>query len=120
MLGWDWLNHNAWIASLLLVVAFGGAAVTMWWHIKETRSARYNYLVVAGLLIMAASFVLAGVSVGEQPIIESRVLIPIIRLLWLAAGVAINAFMVGYWLRRVQWNGWRGWRKPNELRTIGE
>lgn len=114
MNGWPWLNQNAWIASALLVIAFGGAALTMAWHIAETRSSRSGYLVVVGLLVMAVSFVLAGVSVGEQPIIEDRTLIPLIRILWLLAAVMLNSFMAIYWAQRVNLNrGGVGHELPN-------
>lgn len=99
--GLPWLNHNAWIASALIVVALTGAAVTMAWHIMETHSARYNYIAVLGLLLFAASFVLVGVSVGERPIVPTRTLIPVIRILWLAAALILNAFLGIYWSKRI-------------------
>lgn len=104
MNGLPWLNQNAWIASALLVIAFAGAGMTMAWHILETRSTRFGYLVVAGLFVMALSFVFVGMSVGEQPIVENRSLIPLIRILWLAGAVLLNSFMVMYWWARVDWH----------------
>jgi len=101
--GWQWLNENAWIASALLVIAFGGAACTMWWHIIETRSRRSSYLVVVALALLALSFVLVGVTVGERPILPGGVLVPMIRLMWLAVALMLNAFMVVYWSSRIVW-----------------
>lgn len=101
--GWGWLNQNAWIASALLVVAFTGGAASMAWHIRATHAHRSNYLAVVGMLILAASFVLVGVSVGEHPIVESRVLIPTGRLLWFTAALVFNASLIAYWSRRIRW-----------------
>lgn len=99
--GWPWLNENAWVASALMAIALAGGAATMGWHVWRTRGRRSNYLAIVGLLVLAAAFVLTGVSVGERPIVEGRVLIPTIRLLWLAAAVIFNGYLVGYWWRRV-------------------
>lgn len=101
--GWNWLNQNAWIASALLVVALTGASATMAWHIHESRSARYNYLVIAGLVLMAVSFVLTGISVGERPIWPGRQLIPMIRILWLSSALIFNGYLCACWARRLKW-----------------
>lgn len=101
--GWQWLNQNAWVASALMVVALVGAAGTMAWHIHESRSVRYNYLVIAGLLVLAASFVLTGISVGERPIWPNRQLIPMIRILWLSSALIFNGYLCAYWARRLKW-----------------
>lgn len=101
--GWGWLNANAWVASALLVVAFTGGAASMAWHIRTTHAHRSNYLAVVGMLILAASFVLVGVSVGERPIIESRVLIPTARVLWFTAALIFNGYLIAYWSRRIHW-----------------
>lgn len=101
--GWAFLNENAWIASALLVLAFFGAAVTLAWHINETNSHFYNLLAVAVLLVMAVSFLLTGVSVGESPLIPGRRLIPSIRLLWLLAGLLFNTYLIIYWSKRLVW-----------------
>lgn len=101
-IGWPWLNQNAWVASALMVVAFAGAAATMAWHIVEIRSTRYTYLVVAGLLLFALSFVLVGVSVGEKPILPTRNLIPMIRILWLVSAILLNTFLLVYWATRIK------------------
>lgn len=103
-MGWEWLNQNAWVGSALLVIAFLGGALTMAWHIMETRSRRASYLVVAALLLLALSFVGVGVSVGDRPILTSRVLIPYIRILWFVAAVLLNAFIVVFWAARVRWS----------------
>lgn len=103
----EYLNANAWVASALLSVAFLGASLSMMWHMFETHSKPYNYLAVAGLLLMSLSFVLTGVIVGEQPIVTGRALLPLIRLLWLLAGLALNAYIVMYWGVRVKWKGRR-------------
>lgn len=101
--GWQWLNQNAWIASALMVVALVGAAGTMAWHIHESHSAKYNYLVIVGLLTMATSFVLTGISVGEKPILTGRMLIPTIRILWFLSALTFNGYLCAYWARRLQW-----------------
>lgn len=101
--GWPWLNQHAWVASALLVVALVGGAATMGWHLRRTHGHRSNYASIGGLLVLAASFVLTGVSVGENPIVESRALIPLIRLLWLAAALIFNGYLVAYWWRRIVW-----------------
>ena len=101
--GWHWLNQNAWIASAMLVVALLGGAVSMWWHIKESRSKPYNYLAVFGLVLMAVSFVLVGISVGENPIWPGGKLIPIIRVLWFASALIFNGYLCAYWARRLKW-----------------
>lgn len=103
IVGWPWLNQHAWIASALLVVAFCGAAATMWWHIHESHSRRYNYVGVVGLLLMACSFVLVGVSVGTSPIIPNNRLIPIIRILWIAVALIFNFYLLVYWSYRLRW-----------------
>ncbi len=100
--GLQWLNQNAWVASALIVVAFCGAALTMTWHIRKTRSERYNYIAVAGLLVFAASFVLVGVSVGERPIVPTRALIPAIRIMWLTAAILLDVFLAIYWGMRLR------------------
>lgn len=116
MQGWEWLNQNTWVASALLVIAFGGAALTMAWHIVESRSSKAGYLVVAGLAVLSVSFVLAGVTVGENPIVNDRALIPLIRILWFVAAVLLDSFMVLYWSERVRWAG----RMNNELPEAGD
>ena len=118
LFSWGWLNQNAWCASALLAVGFAGAAVTMWWHMKETHGGRHNYLVVAGLAVLAGSFVLVGVSVGDQPILDSHTLIPAIRVMWFIAAVLLNSYLVVYWAQRVKWNGWMGWRRMNSPNRI--
>ncbi len=97
--GWPWLNDNAWVASALLCVAFCGAAITMLWRGYETNSSRSFSVAVAGLLLLSASFVLVGVSVGTQPIVPGRALLPWIRLMWLWSALLLNGFMVLYWVR---------------------
>ena len=116
--GWEWLNQNAWIASALLVVALTGAGVTMGWHIYESRSARYSYLVIVGLLTMAASFVLTGISVGEKPILPGRQLIPTIRLLWLTSALIFNFYLCAYWARRLQWKKRQEGNSGSDSRTL--
>lgn len=101
--GWDFLNQNAWLASALMVVALSGAALTMLWHMFETDSGGYNYLVIVALVVLAISFVLAGVSVGERPIVAGRQLIPMIRVLWLVSAIIFNLFLGMYWGKRVRW-----------------
>lgn len=101
--GWDWLNQNAWVASALLVVALTGAAGTMALHIHFAHSRPYNYLVVAGLLLMAFSFSLVGISVGERPIVTGHQLIPTIRILWLCSALIFNGHLCAYWARRLHW-----------------
>lgn len=116
--GWHWLNQNAWIASALLVVALFGAAGTMAWHIYESRSARYNYLVIVGLMVLAASFVLTGISVGENPILTGRQLIPTIRLLWLTSALTFNFYLCAYWVRRLQWKKRQEGNSGSDSRTL--
>ncbi len=115
--GWSWLNQNAWIASALMVVALTGAAGTMAWHIYESRSARYNYLVIVGLMVLAASFVLTGISVGENPILTGRQLIPTIRLLWLLSALIFNGYLCAYWARRLKWKR-KGGTNGSDSRAI--
>lgn len=103
--GFPWLNEHAWVASALLVVSLLGGAVSMWWHIHESRSKPYNYLAVFGLVLMAVSFVLVGISVGEKPIWEGRRLIPVIRVLWLVSALIFNGYLCAYWARRLRWKG---------------
>lgn len=117
MAGWPWLNDNAWIASALLVVAFAGAALTMTWHMAESNSSKSGYLVVAGLLVLSGSFVLVGVTVGDQPVVSNGVLVPLIRILWLGAAVLLNSFMVLYWAERVEW---KTGGVPRELPEAGD
>lgn len=114
--GWDWLNQNAWIASALMVVALTGAAGTMAWHIHESHSARYNYLVIVGLVLMAVSFVLTGISVGDKPILPGRQLIPTVRILWLSSALIFNGYLCAYWARRLQWK--REGNSGSDSRTL--
>ena len=114
--GWHWLNQNAWIASAMLVVALMGGAVTMWWHIKKSRSKPYNYLAVLGLVLMSVSFVLVGISVGENPIWPGRQLIPTIRILWLLSALIFNGYLCAYWARRLHWK--REGNSGSDSRTI--
>lgn len=87
----------------MLVVALMGGAVSMWWHIHESRSKPYNYLAVVGLVLMAVSFVLVGISVGENPIWPGGKLIPMIRVLWFASALIFNGYLCAYWGRRLRW-----------------
>ncbi len=116
--GWNWLNQNAWVSSALLVVALTGAGVTMAWHIYESHIAAYNYLVIVGLLTMAASFVLTGISVGERPILPDRRLIPMIRILWLLAALIFNFYLCAYWARRLQWKKRQEGNSGSDSRTL--
>lgn len=101
--GWEYLNQNAWFASALLLVALSAAALTLLQYTIESGGGWYTYIGVVGLVVLACSFVLVGVSVGERPIVPGRQLLPIIRLLWFAAAVLLNIALTIYWIKRVHW-----------------
>jgi hypothetical protein len=99
---WQFLGDNAWLTSTLMALAFLGAGVTMYWHMVETNAPSITYLVVVAMLILAGSFVLAGMSTGNKPIVTGGTLIPYIRLMWFTAASMINIFVVWYWIQRTQ------------------
>lgn len=89
----------------------------MAWHIYESRSARYNYLVIVGLMVLAASFVLTGISVGEKPIWPGGKLIPMIRVLWFTSALIFNGYLCAYWARRLKWKR-KGGTNGSDTRTV--
>lgn len=99
--GWHWLNQNAWVASALMSIALFGGAFSMVFHIHKTNGRNANYLTVFGLILLAVSFILTGVSVGEAPIIEGRRLIPFIRIMWLISAIIFIVSLAFYWGKRI-------------------
>lgn len=87
----------------IAAVALLGGALTLLWHIKESASRRYVYLLFVAMLIGSVGFILGGMQAGERPIIPREVLIPWVRLLWLIGGGVGVVFLVMYWAVRVDW-----------------
>lgn len=98
----SFLQAWAWLVFVAASLVFLAGAVTFAWWLRQTRMRPYAWwLVVAGLLF-CAGFVLGGMQAGDRPIVERTVLIPWIRLTWLAGSLCGTLFLVVFWGRRIK------------------
>ena len=95
------LAEYAWLSFTVAALAMFGGTVTMIWHIRESGSGRYVYLLVVAGLLMTIGFVLGGMQAGDAPLIDRSVLIPWIRLSWTLGASLALLFLAMYWGRRV-------------------
>lgn len=105
----DVLTEYAWLVFALCAVMMLFGALTLVWHVRESRCGSYVYLASGAGLLLAAGFVLGGMQAGDRPVVAREVLIPWIRLFWVGAAGLGFAFLTIYWLRRFGhcWK-WRG------------
>lgn len=99
----DFLAEYAWLPFAIAAIALFGGALTLLWHIKESSSRRYVYLLFVAMLIGSAGFILGGMQAGDHPVIPRTVLIPWVRLLWLIGGGLGVVFLGLYWVVRIDW-----------------
>lgn len=97
------LRAWAWAVFALCAVVFVLGTATLYWHILELRCRRYVYLACGSGLLFALGFVLGGIQAGDAPVVDRQVMIPWVRLAWLAGCVMGMMFLTIYWLRRLQW-----------------
>ena len=99
----DFLAMYSWLPFAVCAIALFGGALTLLWHIRESGSARYVYVLFFSLILGGWGFILGGMQAGENPMIPRELTIPWIRLLWLMSGGIVLAFLILYWVRRVDW-----------------
>lgn len=112
----SFLNTYAWLVFALCSVAFLWGAVTLMWHIHESRSGRYVLVLVVAGVLMGVGFALGGMQAGPNPVVAREVTIPWVRAFWLAGSGLAMVFLGVYWLRRMRW----GWRRDSPGLSRGE
>lgn len=86
----------------ICAIACALGTATFIWHIAESRSRRYVWLVVASGVFMAIGFALGGVQAGSNPIVDRALIIPWVRLSWLIGGSIMLVFLCWYWMLRIR------------------
>lgn len=96
----------AWVVFALCALMFLLGSLTLVWNVRTHQCGRYVYLASGAGILLMVGFALGGMQAGERPAVDREVLIPWIRMVWLAAAGLGFGFLGIYWARR--WAGWRG------------
>lgn len=98
-----WLSGQyAWFPFALCSMVFFLGTVTVIWHIVATHSRRYCWWLVAAGCLLGLGFALGGMQAGDNPVVPRQILIPWVRVIWLAGGIAGLIFLCLYWAQRIQ------------------
>ena len=92
----------AWLSFALCGIACALGTGTFIWHIYESQSRLYTWLVIPTGVLMAVGFFLGALQAGTNPVVDKTLLIPWIRVCWFLAGIMALAFLTWYWLLRIR------------------
>jgi len=95
-------TEYAWAVFVICSIACALGTATFCWHIYESQSRRYAWLVVLAGVAMTVGFLLGGVQAGDAPVVDKTLIIPWIRLAWLIGGSIMLVFLALYWSFRIK------------------